>query len=319
MTRPTAELIYPAGLGLAGALAAFLAGGLNWYAASLACMLALAGAATGVHLAAKQAANLASIETYLEGQLEFSAQVVPVWKAHLEFSRQHMETAVNALAERFDGIVDRLDAALRTAASASDPAEDHGNGLEEVFSRGEQGLLGVLARQQEATNRMRVLLVNVEALDQFVVAGTLHTAIVDTCKRVRESVALADDSTAAARCTIDAVLADFKGLIDTFQRSRAILKEESLGIQSEVNQALVQLQFQDRVSQIMSRVNKNMDGLPSVLREQLQHYARTRALQAPDSEELLAELVKNYVMSNQHGVHQGDRSKLKNSTDISFF
>jgi methyl-accepting chemotaxis protein len=92
-----------------------------------------------------------------------------------------------------------------------------------------------------------------------------------------------------------------------------------MGIQSEVNQALVELQFQDRVSQIMTQVNKNMDRLPGVLQEQADQFAQTHTLEPLNADDLLAELKKTYVMADQHIIHQGGKVEQKNTTDISFF
>jgi len=149
--------------------------------------------------------------------------------------------------------------------------------------------------------------------------GVVNAAITDTCTVVRESVAQEDGSTAAAHDTIDTVLTDFKAITDAFQRASTLLKDESVGIQTEVNQALVQMQFQDRVSQIMTQVSKHMDRLPQILQEQQQQYAQSHVLQALDAQDLLSELKKSYVMADQHLIHEGGQVKQSTTTDISFF
>jgi methyl-accepting chemotaxis protein len=104
-----------------------------------------------------------------------------------------------------------------------------------------------------------------------------------------------------------------------FQQSSELLQAESMSIQVEVNQSLVEMQFQDRVSQIMTQIKKNMDRLPQLLQEQSQHYAQTRVLPTPDAELLLDELKKTYVMADQHVIHEGGEVTQSNTTDISFF
>ena len=150
----------------------------------------------------------------------------------------------------------------------------------------------------------------------------ISAAIVDTCTVVRESVAKEDSSTEVAHTTIRTVLTDFKTIIDAFERSSTLLKNESIGIQSDVTEAMVQMQFQDRVGQILTQVNKNLDRLPIILLEQLEAYAQNRVLQPMDPQHLLAEMQKTYVMADQHVIHQGgkvEQSKPSNNTDISFF
>ena len=136
---------------------------------------------------------------------------------------------------------------------------------------------------------------------------------------VQDSAGQREERALAAQDTINRVLSDFGGITGALQRSSTLLKEESRGIQTEVNQALVQLQFQDRVSQIMTQVNKSIDSLPSILREQLAAYAQNHQLERLDSESLLRELQKSYVMADQHVIHQGGRVEQKSTTDISFF
>ena len=136
---------------------------------------------------------------------------------------------------------------------------------------------------------------------------------------VRESVVAEDNSLEAVHNTIDRVMADFKGVTEAFQRSSDVLQSESMSIQVEVNQALVQMQFQDRVSQIMTQVNINLDRLPQVLQAQTQAYAESRVLQPLDAEALLTELKRTYVMADQHVIHEGGKVKQSNTTDISFF
>jgi methyl-accepting chemotaxis protein len=81
----------------------------------------------------------------------------------------------------------------------------------------------------------------------------------------------------------------------------------------------MQLQFHDRVSQIMRPVLKNMARLPAVLQEQQQQYTRSNSLPSLNAEELLAELQKTYVMTDQHAIHQGDKVAEQANTDIHFF
>jgi len=147
----------------------------------------------------------------------------------------------------------------------------------------------------------------------------ISSAIVETCHVVREAVDQQDASMLTAQSTIQDVLADFQGITDALMRSGTLLKDESIGIKSEINDSLVQMQFQDRVSQIMNHVKDNIERLPAFLREHQQQYAGGGSLQPLDPHALLTELKETYVMSDQHVVHEGGELGQKNSTDISFF
>jgi methyl-accepting chemotaxis protein len=382
MTRikhPT-ELVWGLGFGALGAVAVLLAGGLTWLAGGLAAGLLAAGGLLGYKLKAQCQAMQTAIENYLAGQAQFGEDLVPVWQNHIESSRSQMESAVNALSDRFGGIVDKLDVALRTATQETDTIAGSGNGVVALFAKSEDDLRALIAVQQTSMSNMEQMLNKVQGLDRFIVelqdmaadvariaqqtnllalnaaieaarAGELgrgfavvakefrmlsnqsgetgrhiaekvkviSSAITDTCTVVRESVVAEDQSLEAVHTTIDRVMADFKGVTEAFQRSSDVLQSESMSIQVEVNQALVQMQFQDRVSQIMTQVNKNLDRLPQVLQAQTQTYADSGVLQPLDAEALLTELKKTYVMADQHVIHEGGKVKQSNTTDISFF
>ena len=334
----------------------------------------------GLRQDAQQKNFLRSIDDYLNGQVNFGEQVVPVWKGHIESSREQMETAINTLSDRFGGIVDKLDDAVNTAGLEAKIIEDDELGLLAVFNRSERELGAVIATQKAAMSSMLNMLEKVQGLDSFiaelnsmagnvtqiahqsnllslnaaieaaragelgrgfaVVAKEFRTlsaksgeigrditakvdvisqAIAETCKVVEDSVAQRDTRVLATEATIERVLSEFKNITDALQRSSDRLKSESVGIKSEINLSLVQLQFQDRVSQMLNQVNTSIDRLPVVLREQLQNYQETHQLERLDSDSLLAELQKSYVMADQHVIHHGGKVEQKNTTDIQFF
>jgi methyl-accepting chemotaxis protein len=149
--------------------------------------------------------------------------------------------------------------------------------------------------------------------------GVISAAIIDTSRQVKDSVKQEDRSMLQAEAMIEQVLAEFKAITDALQRSSALLKKESVGIKSEISQALVQFQFQDRVSQIMSHVSNNVDKLPDFFQKNHQQFAESGVLQVLDASELLDVLKETYVMADQHVIHQGGRVEAKNETEITFF
>ena len=147
----------------------------------------------------------------------------------------------------------------------------------------------------------------------------ISAAIVDTCHVVRESVKQEDGSMLRAEATIGRVLGDFRTITDALLRSSTLLKDESIGIKSEIGEALVQLQFQDRVSQIMNHVKENIEQLPDFLHQHHQQYTHSGELQPLDAQALLSELKRTYVMADQHVIHQGGKVEQKDDTEITFF
>ncbi len=367
-------------LGLLGGVAVLLAAGFTLLALCLAGVLVAAGAALGLWVVNTLAKLAAQTQTYVAGQANFAAEVVPIWKGHLDTSREQMETAVNALSDQFGGIVDKIDATIQATSLETDSLESGDGGMVAMFSRNEAQLNALVAVQADATSRMDTMVDKVQGLDRFIAelqsmatdvdriaqqtnllalnaaieaarAGemgrgfavvakefrmlsnqsgetgrriaekvkVISSAILETCQVVKGSVTQEEDSLAASQAVIVKVIADFKTVIETFQRSSDTLKLESMGIQGQINQALVEFQFQDRVSQIMTQVIKNMEMMPKVLKDGEQVYVETGVLAASDPQILLGEMKKTYVMADQHVIHAGGKVDQSKSSDISFF
>lgn len=137
--------------------------------------------------------------------------------------------------------------------------------------------------------------------------GLISSAILAASQAAEQSSEQENRSMSSAEGMIDTVLADFRTMTDALVRSSDLLKQESIGIQGEVGQALVQLQFQDRVSQVMAHVRENMELLPALLRENRGRYEAERVLEPLDPAPLLHELQKTYAMAEEHAVHGGSK------------
>ena len=369
-----------AALGLLGAVAVLLVAGVGSLAVGVAVALLAAGVGVGLWIVRAQAQLLEQIQAYVASQAEFTAEVVPIWKGHIDTSREQMESAINALSEQFAGIVDKIDATIQVTSLETDGLASGENSLASVFGRNEAQLGALVAVQNDATARMDAMVAKVQGMDRFIVelqdmatdvdriaqqtnllalnaaieaaragemgrgfavvakefrmlsnqsgetgrriaekVAVISTAILETCELVKGSVTQEENSLAASQATIAKVLADFKSVIDIFQNSSDVLKQESMGIQDQINQALVAFQFQDRVSQILTQVIKNMELMPAVLSESQQTYADTGVLQAADAQRVLGELQKTYVMADQYVIHQGGKVAQQAASDISFF
>jgi len=149
--------------------------------------------------------------------------------------------------------------------------------------------------------------------------GVISAAIIDTSRMVKASVKQEDISLLQAETMIEQVLAEFKAITDALHRSSALLKEESIGIKSDIGEALVQFQFQDRVSQIMSNVSQNIEQLPDFLQQSRLAYAQSGVLLPLDPPVLLDVLKQTYVMADQHVIHTGGHIDAKNDNEITFF
>jgi methyl-accepting chemotaxis protein len=152
--------------------------------------------------------------------------------------------------------------------------------------------------------------------------GLISGAILAASQAAEQSSEAEDKSMQSAEGMIESVLAEFRGITDALVQSSDLLKQESIGIQGEVGEALVQLQFQDRVSQVMAHVRENMELLPGLLRDNRDRYHAEQVLEPLDPDLLLRELQKTYAMAEEHAVHSGSKHAAPAATEadeITFF
>ena len=374
--------VYLLGLAIAGGAALLLLHGTGWLSLGVAAALLVLAFAASAHVAAQQGQWSRSAEAYLAGRQQFGEQLVPVWSGQIETSRSQMETAVAELAERFSGIVVKLDHAVRASSEATDSVGKNGAGLGAVFAKSEAELGAVVAAIETAMSSKNEMLNKIQGLQQFtrelqemtedvasiaahtnllalnaaieaaragergrgfaVVAkevrtlsnlsaetgkriaekvGIISRAIVSTCQAAQQSLDEEERSMHDSTKVIDGVLGDFREATDALMQSSQLLKDESVDIKAEVGEALVQLQFQDRVSQIMSHVRTNIDQFPAVLAENRQQCERERSLLPLDAGGLLASLEKTYAMAEERAVHTGGKKAVAApaSDEITFF
>ncbi len=147
----------------------------------------------------------------------------------------------------------------------------------------------------------------------------ISAAIADACDVVRDSVEQRETRAQTTEATIGHVLSEIKDIAGGLEQSSALLKSESIAIQSEVGQALVQLQFQDRVSQTLNLVKANIEHWPTFLDGRLQQLEQGSVVSPLDAQEFLEELKKTYVMKDQHIVHEGGKVSKQDDEEITFF
>lgn len=123
-------------------------------------------------------------------------------------------------------------------------------------------------------------------------------------------------SVAASENSIQVVLERFHNITGRLAESADLLKQESRGIGDEMTQVLVDLQFQDRVSQILSHVRDNMEDLHGHLLQANETPDQATSL---DARQWLARMDATYATDEQRRTHRGETPVQQNSQDITFF
>ncbi|MGL6004002.1 methyl-accepting chemotaxis protein [Aeromonas sobria] len=151
---------------------------------------------------------------------------------------------------------------------------------------------------------------------------TINTAI-GRAFQIAENAAARDHASALnSEQTIEQVLTRFRHATDSLAESASLLQNESTEIHLEISNVIVSLQFQDRVSQILSHVRQNMESLSSYLVTSEQNSQAGAPIQI-DANRWLAEMALSYATDEQRNIHHGRTTRSvkaqPSSADITFF
>ena len=144
----------------------------------------------------------------------------------------------------------------------------------------------------------------------------INTAITQLVQAASSGADQDSHSVTASEESIQRVLERFKSVTGRLAESADMLQQESFGIRDELTEVLVSLQFQDRVSQILSHVRDNIEDL---------HVHVQQASQSPDqavpidARQWLARMETTYATDEQRRNHHGDSGAQQTSQEITFF
>lgn len=148
----------------------------------------------------------------------------------------------------------------------------------------------------------------------------INTAINQLVQAAASSTEHDNDSVSSSEASIQRVLERFKSVTGRLSDSAMLLQEESIGIGTEVNELLVNLQFQDRVSQILAHVRDNMQALHQRLE---QARSTPGQLESIDARAWLADMELTYATDEQRRNHRTNKAPTADasasSNDITFF
>jgi methyl-accepting chemotaxis protein len=147
-----------------------------------------------------------------------------------------------------------------------------------------------------------------------------NAALQKTLDRTTEYAAQDDERLTKSESSISEVLTQFKRSSESILGSASSLESESSHVQQSVEEVLVNLQFQDRVGQILSHVIEDMEKFARVVKEQQQQLAEDRELQLINVENWLVNVRKTYTTLEQVDVHHGKNSfNNPSNSDVTLF
>ncbi len=145
----------------------------------------------------------------------------------------------------------------------------------------------------------------------------ISRAIASAFAAAEESADRETASVGKAEESIKGVLGEFRDVTDQLASSAGILRSTGENIKVEVTESIVQLQFQDRVSQILSHVRDSIADFPERLKEKQASYRESGRLDPIESGKILADLESSYATQEELANHGGEVSAAED--EITFF
>lgn len=144
-------------------------------------------------------------------------------------------------------------------------------------------------------------------------------SISDSLAHIGQSAAVSGEADQQAMtdadAAVNAVLARFRRFTEQTRNSAEAVRHENDGIRADVAQMLVSLQFQDRVSQILSHAEISLNGLGQLLDEQLSAGANVREV----IESWLEDVERSYTTDEQRRNHHGNQQGPTDAGEVTFF
>jgi len=136
----------------------------------------------------------------------------------------------------------------------------------------------------------------------------INRAMESTLSQVRQSSSADMELINRSEHTINAVLERFQGTSQSMRADADLLLGENTEIKHNIDEVLIALQFQDRVSQILAHVTGDMRKLGEKV-----------ATEVPDPSQWLSQLERTYTTLEQVQVHRSGRTQAPAKSTVTFF
>ena len=149
--------------------------------------------------------------------------------------------------------------------------------------------------------------------------STVNAAIARTVELSRHQAQQDSQTLAHSEQLVSQVIEHFRHNAQAIVDTSSGLQQQSENVASEIAGVLVALQFQDRVSQMLSLVNNDLGKLHDQVSER-QQLSQAGATPPPIAAHAwLEQLASTYTMPEQHAIHHGKPLAGSASSDITFF
>ncbi|NOZ10920.1 MAG: chemotaxis protein [Gammaproteobacteria bacterium] len=147
----------------------------------------------------------------------------------------------------------------------------------------------------------------------------VRTAMSEAMRLTEQSVEEDESSFAASEISIENVMTRLRQVVDGLTKSADLLQQSGEGIQLEIEDVLVALQFQDRTSQILVQVVRTQEELNSHLESYASIRAAGRPVEYSDTDSWIQSMQKSYTTDEQRNNHYGKSGGAAGGSELTFF
>ncbi|MFI5841309.1 methyl-accepting chemotaxis protein [Catenuloplanes sp. NPDC051500] len=147
--------------------------------------------------------------------------------------------------------------------------------------------------------------------------GRIDSTINTLLDHAEQTAEHENEAVAGANAEVQAVLDDLQTVVSGFRNSSADLERAAVGIRGDISDSLVNLQFQDRVCQVLEHLQASIDRLPVVV-EEANERSRTDAPPI-DPDAVLGEMEASYTMAEELQSHRSKSAATVRESEITFF
>lgn len=207
-------------------------------------------------------------------------------------------TELNQMANQVVGIADQTNLLALNASIEAARAGEMGRGFAVVADE-------VRDLASRARNTATQMTEKVNSVNQAVVTSN-QTVVASS----DEEAKLIDD----VEHTMDNIIQKFQSMVNKINANREQLEQETHAVGHSIEQMMVDLQFQDRVSQVLSQVNSSQQELGNLLSS-----GETANWSTSDCQQWLSNMRQRYTMIEQHSTHDGESVNPSNADEVTYF
>ncbi len=148
----------------------------------------------------------------------------------------------------------------------------------------------------------------------------INVAMAETMDVVESSKEFDDQVVGSSESTITEVLSSLQTVVEKQDQDTALLRSSSESINAEINEVLVELQFQDRMSQVLGHVNASLERVETTLRNIHADAGDDRHQDMLEVDGLLQQMISEYSTQEEVSRHHGQQASTDETTsDLTFF